>query len=196
MLKIGFVRHGQTNWNSKGITQGQTDIPLNEAGIAQAKQLAARLQQDEQIWEAVISSPLSRAYDTATIVAEALHLPLLDPDKRVQERNFGLIEGTAEPERIERWGKDWRSRSEQYGVESDEDVFERGMSFLNDLRASDQYDNVLLVSHGSFIAVMLNQLCLELKDERLMNLSYSIVSWNEDVWIPLLYNCTRHLIEN
>jgi len=193
LLRIGFVRHGQTDWNSEGRTQGQTDIPLNESGIAQAQQLAARLKRDEPIWEAVISSPLSRAYDTAAIVAEALRLPLLEPDSRVLERNFGIVEGTIEAERVERWGKDWRSQSEQYGVETDEAVFERGMSFLNDLRASAQYENILLVSHGSFIAVMLNQLCADLKDERLMNLSYSILSWDNGEWIPLLYNCTRHL---
>lgn len=194
-MKIGFVRHGQTDWNRKGITQGQTDIPLNEAGTSEAKQLAARLDKDEPIWDAVISSPLLRAFDTAKIISETLNLPQLAPDERVIERNFGLLEGTSEADRIERWGKEWRNQYEQYQVETDDQVFERGMSFLHDLREQSQNQNVLIVSHGSFIAVMLNRLCTDLQDERLRNLSYSILNWEEDQWNSLLYNCTKHLDE-
>ena len=87
-----FLRHGETDWNAQGRSQGRTDIPLNPTGIAQA-QAAAQLLRGRGI-ATIVSSPLSRARDTASAVARALGLPVTIIDD-LQEVAFGVHEGTA-----------------------------------------------------------------------------------------------------
>lgn len=190
-MLIGWVRHGKTDWNAEGKIQGQTDIPLNAEGIRQAAALADRLSCEKRIWDAVVSSDLQRAYTTAQIIAEKLNIPLLEGDKRLRERYFGEAEGTMEQERHARWGKDWRSAAK--GVEPDAEVRARGLSALNEWRQEHPDRNLLVVSHGSFIAQVLSELCEELEDQHLTNLSYSILELKNEKWYPRLYNCTIHL---
>lgn len=192
-MLIGFVRHGKTDWNAQGKIQGQTDIPLNEEGINQAMALADRLTGEVRIWDAVVSSDLKRAYSTAQIIAEKIGIPLLEGDKRLRERYFGEVEGTKEQERYERWGKDWRNVAS--GVEKDADVKARGMQALLEWEQKYPERNLLVVSHGSFLAQLLSELCEGLEDQHLTNLSYSILEHRDGKWHPQLYNCTKHLIK-
>jgi probable phosphoglycerate mutase len=192
-LLIGLVRHGKTDWNAEGKIQGQTDIPLNEVGIAQAIALAERLSSEDQIWDAVISSDLQRAYATAQIIAEKLNIPLLESDLRLRERCFGEVEGTKEQERLERWGTGWRDVAE--GVETNAEVRARGLNAITEWKQQFPQRNLLVVSHGSFLAQVLEELCSGLEDQYLSNLSYSILELREEKWHPQLYNCTIHLNE-
>ncbi|QAY66148.1 histidine phosphatase family protein [Paenibacillus protaetiae] len=185
---IGFVRHGKTDWNALGKIQGQTDIPLNDEGIAQAELLAARLSDE---WDAVISSDLQRACQTAAIIAGRTGIPLLKPDARLRERHYGLVEGTTEEERLARWGADWRMQN--IGKEPDESVRNRGLSFLEDYAAANPGTRLLIVSHGSFLSEIFKALCSQIEDVHLGNLSYSIFEQESGAWKPLLYNCTKHL---
>jgi len=173
-LLIGLVRHGKTDWNAEGKIQGQTDIPLNDVGVAQAIALAERLSSEKQIWDAVVSSDLQRAYATAQIIADKLSIPLLESDPRLRERFFGEVEGTKEQERLERWGTGWRETAE--GVESNAEVRARGLSAIQEWRERFPKRNLLVVSHGSFLAQVLEELCSCLEDQYLSNLSYSILS--------------------
>src|ERR1700761_5031386 len=85
-----YLRHGETDWNAQGLSQGNVDIPLNPTGLAQARSAAARLR--NRGIATIISSPLSRARVTAEIAAEALSLPVhFDDDLR--EVRFGVQEG-------------------------------------------------------------------------------------------------------
>lgn len=84
------LRHGQTQWNAELRLQGSTDIPLNETGRVQARTAAGFLK--DQAITRIISSPLSRAHETASIVAETLKVPV-DIDARIIERSFGVFEG-------------------------------------------------------------------------------------------------------
>ncbi|GMK46201.1 putative phosphatase PhoE [Paenibacillus glycanilyticus] len=190
---IGMVRHGNTDWNALGKIQGQTDIPLNELGKKQANALASRLSQDEKLWDAVISSDLQRARQTAAVIADKLDIPLLDGDPRLRERNFGEVEGLTLPERVERWGENWREVAQ--GLETDEEVRARGLAFLQDWQKQRPEGRLLVVSHGGFLAQMFDTLCVDLEKQHLGNLSYSILQFKDEQWAPLLYNCTRHLEE-
>ncbi|NIK67734.1 histidine phosphatase family protein [Paenibacillus sp. BK720] len=188
---IGMVRHGNTDWNALGKIQGQTDIPLNELGKKQANALAERLSKDEKLWDAVISSDLQRARQTAAVIADKLGIPLLDGDPRLRERNFGEVEGLTLPERVERWGENWREVAQ--GLETDDEVRSRGLSFLQDWQKQRPEGRLLVISHGGFLAQMFDTLCVDLEKQQLGNLSYSILQLKDEQWIPLLYNCTRHL---
>jgi len=190
-VKIGWIRHGKTEWNALGRIQGQTDIPLNDEGRAQARALAERLHRDGDVWDAVVSSDLSRARETAAVIAERLGLPLLDGDPRIRERSFGEIEGTTEPERLARWGPDWRSAAA--GQESDEAVRSRGMSFVNEWLRKRPDVRLLAVTHGSTLAQLLSEMCERADDGYLGNMSLSILEFREDRWHSVLHNCTLHL---
>ncbi|MFR8426389.1 MAG: phosphoglycerate mutase family protein [Roseburia inulinivorans] len=67
-MKLYFVRHGETEWNVKKKIQGKTDIPLNENGIRQAKELACQLVEEDISVKHVYHSPQLRAAETARIV--------------------------------------------------------------------------------------------------------------------------------
>lgn len=188
---IGFVRHGNTEWNTLGKIQGQTDIPLSGLGVSQAQALAQRLYIDQEQWDAIISSDLQRAHETARIIAGKLDIPHLDSDIRLRERYFGDIEGTTESERLERWGADWRTA--ETGQESDEDVRARGRQFLEDWHKQNPSGKLLVVTHGGFLSQMFSELCSGLDKQYLNNMSYSILEFTEGQWSPLLYNCSRHL---
>jgi len=192
---IGLIRHGQTAWNALGRIQGQTDIPLSEEGRRQAEALADRLLREEQKWDAVISSNLQRAHETARIIAVKLGLPLLAPDERLSERYFGEIEGTTTEERLRRWGEHWRQADA--GQESDAAVRARGMSFVEEWRRREPEMKLLVVSHGSFLAQLLQEMCGQLDDGHLVNMSFSILQEESTgaggTWKPLLHNCSLHL---
>jgi broad specificity phosphatase PhoE len=91
-----LVRHGETDWNADGRLQGQTDRPLSDFGRRQARQLAGELEGEKL--EAIYSSDLSRARETAEILGERLGLPVvLDADLR--EKDWGTWEGLTAGER-------------------------------------------------------------------------------------------------
>lgn len=73
-IRLILIRHGETDWNVEGRYQGQADPPLNQQGLAQARQLAQKLRGVGL--DVLYSSPLRRALQTAQILAEALDVPL------------------------------------------------------------------------------------------------------------------------
>jgi probable phosphoglycerate mutase len=75
MTTFYLIRHGETEWNAGGRWQGHADIPLNDAGREQARRLAARLRREGVRFDAIYSSDLLRAWETAAIVGEALGTP-------------------------------------------------------------------------------------------------------------------------
>ena len=85
-----FLRHGQTDWNLRGIVMGKSDIGLNQTGIEQA-QNAARCLVDEAI-EHIVTSPMLRAVKTAQIIAQKIHKPITIVDD-LAECGWGVMEG-------------------------------------------------------------------------------------------------------
>lgn len=125
---LWLVRHGETDWNAAGRFQGWTDVPLNEAGRAQAERLRALLEAHD--FDGVWSSDLVRAVDTARI---AVGEPAVD--RRLRELDFGDLEGAV-------WGdldseikaalKEFESFRSP-GGESAAAFVERVFGFLDDL---------------------------------------------------------------
>ncbi|HEY2742358.1 MAG TPA: histidine phosphatase family protein [Gaiellaceae bacterium] len=96
MTTLLLVRHGETDWNAEGRLQGHTDRPLSDYGRRQARGLAEEFEGEEL--EAIYSSDLARARETAEIVGERLGLPIaLEPDLR--EKDWGTWEGLSAVER-------------------------------------------------------------------------------------------------
>ena len=94
------IRHGETDWNALGRYQGQTDIPLNDSGLAQAKQAASFLR-DKTI-HAIYTSNLSRAAQTAAEIALARNEDVrIVPE--LQEQHYGVFQGLTGSQVKERW---------------------------------------------------------------------------------------------
>lgn len=89
---IYVARHGQTQYNVKGLVSGRGDVPLTEVGYQQAAQLAEEVSSLTQPVTSIIHSPLQRAQETARIVAEKNHLPMT-VDERLLELDYGSYDG-------------------------------------------------------------------------------------------------------
>ncbi|MBN2256230.1 MAG: alpha-ribazole phosphatase [Anaerolineaceae bacterium] len=158
MTQLCLVRHGQTDWNLEGRYQGQSDVPLNENGRIQA-QLLARQLQDKQ-FEAIFTSDLQRAKETAEILAAIFHLPV-NSDPRLREIHQGEWEGQQVDDIKSRYANLWNERMEDPanvrppGGETVAEVARRVHAALNDIATHHANDPVMVVSHGLAIATAL-----------------------------------------
>ncbi len=190
-MRIGLIRHGLTDWNALGRIQGHSDIPLNEEGRQQASQLAERLAIEPIEWDHIVSSSLERAHETARIIAERLHIPLLEPDERLKERGFGQIEGMTWEEREAKWGADWETV--ELGQEPLDVLQGRAMDFLEASWQQFPNHNILVVSHGGLLSQLFKLLMQERHTERVGNLSLTVLEREADAWNTVLYNNSDHL---
>ncbi len=189
MTRIGFIRHGITDWNLGNRVQGHTDIPLNETGRTQAHAIANRLKGEE--WEFIYSSDLSRAKETAQIIGQAMELPVRT-DTRLREMHCGDVEGTTPEERIARWGNNWKALP--LNIESRESIVERGLSFASYLLDNHEGSSVLVVSHGALVRLTLKHLIPHVDTkERLRNASITTLTNLNGSWDCALYNCAKHI---
>jgi probable phosphoglycerate mutase len=188
---FGFIRHGITAWNAEGRLQGQIDIELSPEGSRQAMALADRLAAEKQKWDLIYSSDLSRAEQTARYIADKIGGTNVITDVRLRERSFGLLEGTTVEERISRWGEQWAELD--LGVESDEHLLARGLSFIEEMCEIHPNQNILIVSHGGYLALLYTALFDSDTDEHISNTSFSIAVREKDKWHKRLFNCTAHI---
>ena len=97
--RICFIRHGETDWNVDKRIQGQTDIPLNEAGRTQALVMAFSAAHHE--FHAIYSSDLVRAHDTAKMLAERRGLAI-EAMPKLRERHYGIFQCITAAEGLQR----------------------------------------------------------------------------------------------
>lgn len=150
---IYITRHGQTDWNLTKRMQGRGDIPLNKDGIKEAHALAKQLVPLNI--DKIISSDLIRAQKTAQIINSYLNVPLL-MDNRLQEIDYGLIEGKLKKDITK---DDWflfNFDPSAIGAESFIDLYERVKSFFSDLFEKFENENLLIVTHGGLIRMMMH----------------------------------------
>jgi probable phosphoglycerate mutase len=148
-----LARHGETDWNRDGRFQGHADPPLNERGREQARALAHALADDTL--EAVYSSDLLRAHETAHIVAETKGLDVVvEPDRR--ERDVGEWSGLTLPEIEERFPEElraFRERGASIG-ESHEALSRRVVAAAERIAGAHPGGQVLVVSHGGALRML------------------------------------------
>ena len=148
-----FLRHGETDWNAQGLSQGNVDIPLNATGIAQAH-AAAPLLRNRGISH-IVASPLSRAHDTAKIAAAQLGLPV-HLDEGLRETAFGAQEGQP----MAQWFSDWvEGTYTPPDAESFSELRARALAAVN--RALGQAPMVLIVAHGALFRALRAEMGLE-----------------------------------
>lgn len=92
MYLITLLRHGESEGNSSGVLQGQSDYPLTSTGVSQAQRLANYWKSKKAKFDLIISSPLMRASQTAQIISNSLNVPI-EYDLAWKERYFGQLQG-------------------------------------------------------------------------------------------------------
>ena len=151
MAKVFLVRHGATDWNKEKRAQGHADIDLNEEGHKQAASAANELAHMDI--DAVFSSDLNRAVDTAQAIASAHGKEVvIDPDFR--EIDQGEWEGLTADEIRERWPDLWgpnRHYNARPGGESPQQVRERALAALERAVRAHPEGRIVVVSHGGTI---------------------------------------------
>lgn len=158
MKRFCLVRHGQTDWNLAGRYQGQSDVPLNANGRAQARSLAELLR--NQSFFAVYASHLQRAKETAEIIAADVNLTVL-LDSRLAEVNQGEWEGQQIDTIKARYTGLWQQRSldpvsvRPPGGETVAEVARRVHAALDDIADHHLAGPVLIVSHGLALATVI-----------------------------------------
>jgi len=151
MTRILLVRHGETEWNRIERFRGRADVPLNEAGLAQAEATARRIAAQ---WQpvAVYASPLSRAVRTADAIARALGLPV-QPHPGLIDISYGQWQGLSADEVRERWPDildAWYNAPQAAripGGETLDEVRARGLATVHDLAARHDDQTIVLVAH-------------------------------------------------
>lgn len=149
-MKLTLIRHGATTWNALRRFQGQTDVPLSEEGRAQAAAIAAALRSES--FDRIYSSDLSRALETACIIAAARKTEVV-ADRRLREFDFGRWEGLTWEQIVAidpRLGGQAPTRAKLYdpeGGESFAQVCVRVRAFLDDV-ARRPYDSIAIVTHA------------------------------------------------
>lgn len=190
MTTLGIIRHGSTHWNKEGRAQGNSNIPLDQAGLSEAYKLAERLATEN--WDLIYSSDLLRAKQTAEAIEKNIENIEIYLDPRLREVSGGQIEGTTEDERISKWGDNWRALD--LGIESSDSVKARAIPFIEEITYKYPNKNILIVSHGSFIKQLLKELVPHLSMiESPKNTSITKIIKIENGWDSELYNCTVHL---
>ena len=159
-----LVRHGETDWNVKGLLQGQTDIDLNKTGIKQAKELAKKLRRIK--FAISFSSDLLRARRTAEIIATEKKIAV-KTTTTLRERKFGRFEGAEwrQGEFRKLFDKFFRlSTKERFnkrpyqGYENNEELIARLIPFIREISVAYKGKNILIVSHGGIIMAFLTHL--------------------------------------
>lgn len=151
LTTFALIRHGQTDWNAQRRLQGATDIPLNDVGRGQARDAVAVLSGYE--WDAIVSSPLSRAAETATVIADGLGLGVTRHVPDLTERSFGPAEGLRAGPALEAL----RIPGGYRGAESEDAAAERGLGALEALAEEFPGGRVLVVAHGTLLRVSLSR---------------------------------------
>ncbi|GAA1822745.1 histidine phosphatase family protein [Luedemannella flava] len=150
MTRLLIWRHGQTAWNASDRVQGQTDVELDEVGVAQAERAAAWLVSYKP--DLIVSSDLSRAARTAAALA-ALTGHQVEYDERLRERHFGPWQGLTGAEIAEQYPEHyphWRAVGEIAGlpVESTVDLGKRVTAALKDIAARVGDGTAVVATHG------------------------------------------------
>jgi len=182
------VRHGESTYNAEGRVQGQSDVPLSERGRRQGEAVTAAMA--HLPIDAIYSSPLRRALETARAVAEPLGLEV-QTDPRLMEVNAGIFQDKLRsdlerlhPEEFARWA----SGDTDFvipGGESRRVLARRGLEAFEAIRRAD-HQHVAVVAHGRLLVVTFQALMEFPADVALQNGSITRISFDGNARAKLL----------
>ncbi len=195
-----LIRHGQTNWNIEDRAQGLTNNPLNKKGIAQAEDLAEKIASTYSNITSIYSSDLDRAFTTAQITGNRLHLSVKKREQ-LRERNNGSAEGLTSEEEQVLYGTSEEMLDQLYphyqqrwnytsipGAETYNELLERVKRELIDIATKHLGEQVAVFSHGEILGIFISDLLSKEKPLHLPNCSITkILYLPEDLTHPFQF---------
>ncbi len=150
---IALVRHGQTEYNAKKLIQGRIDNPLNKTGKKQANDLALQLLEKNVMFDRIISSPLSRALETAFIISRKLNIDYpIYVVPHLLERDFNELDGVS----VDIGTSLLRNKNYDHpGYETDKKLISRVVNAVLVLSNDFSNQTVLAVAHSHVIKALL-----------------------------------------
>ncbi len=197
-----LIRHGETDWNLTGRWQGHTDVPLNDIGRKQAQLLAQRLRDEGVRFDVLYSSDLTRAYQTAWAVGEAVGLPV-EMLPSIREIDLGMWSGMTLEEIQQRFPVEAALLAQgqdipRGGGETLDALRRRVVDVVEAIMAQHQGEVLAFVSHGGPVRMLLAHAAGEHDVARIPfhhigNTSISIVQHNANGWQIVKLNDMDHL---
>lgn len=167
-MSIFLLRHGQTDWNFIDRCQGHTDIPLNETGKKMIEEVATIFKRDIGKIDYIVSSPLSRAYESALIFSNSLdYKEEIIINELFIERCFGSAEGMLSHEIKLKF-----PNLDIPEMEPEKDVFRRAMKGLNYYCNMHPDVNILVVTHGAVLKTLVDNQTIH--GEKEINLVHAV----------------------
>lgn len=149
---IAMVRHGETDYNKQRLIQGRIDNVLNETGKQQAHRLGRFLKENNETFDVLLTSPLSRAKETASILGAHLGLNITDQSNDFLERDFGPFEGKTVEDTLPFITKhEYKTK----GYEDNETLLKRLSEATNKVYKKYNDKKVLIVAHAHVIKSLL-----------------------------------------
>jgi len=197
--EIILIRHGETEWNSQQRMQGHSNSDLSSVGQAQIQALGQWMKNVP--FDHIYSSDSLRAKQTAEAITQFSGHEL-QFDQRLREKNLGVFEGLTSEEARERHPEVFRlfkTAGSKYVIdegESTQQLQDRALEIVNEIRIKHPEERVLLVTHGGFIRVVMKHslgLSLETPTRFLIrNTGVFRLVW-EDKWLVSQMGGVSHL---
>lgn len=188
--RVYLIRHGETDWNSNGRWQGLLPVDLNDTGREQARRLASVLRHDEI--EAIYTSDLSRAEETARIVGNALGI-VPSVDVRLRELDIGVFQGLTLDEIKQRYPEHYAAFMDEpitYVLPEGESrrlLQVRVSAAWHDFVSRSDVRRIAIVTHGGAVKMLLsdlfptNQAGFQVMD--IPNTSITVLKRDRNDWI-------------
>jgi len=183
-MKVYLLRHGETEGNVRGSYSGITDTPLTDLGKQQA--VDAHLRFEDVTFDVVLSSPLSRAYDTARVFTDSK----VEIHEGLKEMNFGIFEDMTYDEILEQYpeeAKQWKETTKGYTFpkgESLNDFYDKVIKVYHEIIQSYDVENLLIVAHSGVIKSILAEEIADGFDSfwkfKVDNCKLSIIEYSDD----------------
>ena len=201
--KLCLIRHGETTWNAERRLQGHTDIPLNTKGIQQARQMAQAIKNIKLSFDALYTSDLKRAADTANAIVELFGVQAR-VDSALRERHFGVLQGLTIQEAPLLQPVVWQAHiardleHELDGGESIQQFLLRVQTVLEKIKEQHSGQTILLVSHGGTLDMVYRIASKQaLRTERVASVPNASFNWINHQegggWSVESWADTRHL---
>lgn len=197
-----IVRHGQTQWNHRGIRQGHLDSDLTARGIAQAKALGIRLAREH--FTTLYSSDLGRAVHTARIIAASTGHEIVT-DARLRERHLGIFQGLDGDQIRAKYPEEHRLHrtvGPDYVIPEGESVRQqvaRNVSYLTQIAPKHLGETIVVVTHGGVLSGLFRHTFSIPFDAprrfEFTNAGLNVFNYQESNWFLQTWGDTSHLCE-
>jgi probable phosphoglycerate mutase len=200
--QVIIVRHGQTQWNNRGIRQGHLDSDLTDKGIAQAKALGTRLAREK--FTTLYSSDLGRAVHTAKMIAATTGHQIVT-DARLRERHLGIFQGLSGDQIKAKYPEEYRlhrTLGPDYVIPDGESVRQqvaRNVAYLADIAGKHLGETIVVVTHGGVLSGLFRHtFSIPFEAPRrfeFTNAGLNVFNYEEGHWFLQTWGDTSHLCE-